>query len=153
MVRRAGRDGRGHRPGRAVAGQRPADDARVSEPHGVGHLADPLPAGQFDLVYDSGCFHHLAPHRRITYLERVLPAVRAGGRFGIVTFAAGRVETPTDLEVVTTGDTGGGMAFSLEDLRTIFAPLHPLEVRPVHPNREGTFGADFLNAALFTTTK
>ncbi|WP_329483941.1 class I SAM-dependent methyltransferase [Kribbella sp. NBC_01484] len=115
-------------------------------------LRDPLPAGQFDLVYDSGCFHHLAPHRRITYLARVVPAVRDGGRFGIVTFAAGRVQTPTDLEVVTTGDTGGGMAFSLEDLRTIFATLDPLEVRPVHSDREGTFGADFLNAALFRTT-
>ena len=134
------------------------DSVRPSMPASVNLTAsdilrDPLPAGQFDLVYDSGCFHHLAPHRRITYLERVLPAVRAGGRFGIVTFAAGRVETPTDLEIMATGDTGGGMAFSLEDLRTIFAPLHPLELRPVHPNREGTFGADFLNAALFTTTR
>jgi hypothetical protein len=104
------------------------------------------------MVSDDGCFHHVAPHRRITYLARVLPAVRDGGRFGIVTFAAGRVETPTDLEVVTTGDTGGGLAFSLEDLRTIFAVLSPVEVRPVHPDRDGTFGADFLNAALFSAT-
>jgi 2-polyprenyl-3-methyl-5-hydroxy-6-metoxy-1,4-benzoquinol methylase len=113
-------------------------------------LRDPLPAGQFDLVYDSGCFHHIAPHRRITYLERVLPAVRPGGRFGIVTFAAEQMESPADHQIVTSGDTHGGMAFTLADLETIFAPLNAIELRPVRPDHEGAFGADFLNAALFT---
>jgi SAM-dependent methyltransferase len=113
-------------------------------------LRDPLPAGAYDVVYDSGCFHHIAPHRRITYLQRVLPLVRPGGRFGIVAFAAERMDTPSDLDVVTTGDTYGGMTFSLEDLRTIFGALTPLELRAVHPDREATFAPDFLNAALFT---
>jgi SAM-dependent methyltransferase len=113
-------------------------------------LRDPLPAGEYDVVYDSGCFHHIAPHRRITYLQRVLPLVRPGGRFGIVAFAAERMETPSDLEVVTTGDTYGGATFSLEDLGTIFGALTPIELRAVHPDREDTFGPDFLNAALFT---
>jgi SAM-dependent methyltransferase len=113
-------------------------------------LRDPLPAGEYDVVYDSGCFHHIAPHRRITYLQRVLPLVRPGGRFGIVAFAAERMETPSDLDVVTTGDTYGGMTFSVEDLRTIFGALTPIELRAVRPDREGTFAADFLNAALFT---
>jgi SAM-dependent methyltransferase len=27
-----------------------------------------LPSAQYDLVYDSGCLHHLPPHRRISYL-------------------------------------------------------------------------------------
>ncbi|MGW6279623.1 class I SAM-dependent methyltransferase [Kribbella sp. NPDC055071] len=113
-------------------------------------LRDPLPVGPFDLVYDSGCFHHLAPHRRITYLERVLPAVRPGGRFGIVTFAAGRVDTPPDREVVLTGDTAGGMSFELSDLESIFSALTPVELRPVRDDRADTFAPDFLNAALFT---
>lgn len=113
-------------------------------------LRDQLPAGGYDVVYDSGCFHHIAPHRRITYLQRVLPLVREGGRFGIVTFAAERMETPTDFEVVSTGDTSGGMTFSLDDLRSIFASLSPVEVRAVDPGRAGTFAPDFLNAALFT---
>ncbi|MFI5696734.1 class I SAM-dependent methyltransferase [Kribbella sp. NPDC051586] len=112
-------------------------------------LRDPLPAGPFDVVYDSGCFHHIAPHRRITYLERILPLVRPGGRFAIVTFAAERMETPTDLDVVMTGDTYGGMTFSLDDLHTIFGTLTPVELRAVQPDRAGTFGPDFLNAALF----
>jgi len=105
-------------------------------------------AGPFDLVYDSGCFHHIAPHRRITYLDRILPLVR--GRFAVVTFAAERMETPSDLDIVTTGDTYGGMTFSLDDLRTIFAALTPVELRPVNPARPNTFAPDFLNTALFT---
>ncbi|WP_157996404.1 class I SAM-dependent methyltransferase [Kribbella sp. VKM Ac-2569] len=116
-------------------------------------LRDPLPTGEYDVVYDSGCFHHIAPHRRITYLQRVLPLVRPGGRFGIVAFAAERMETPSDLEVVTTGDTYGGATFSLEDLGTIFGALTPIELRAVQPDREGTFGPDFLNAALLTTSQ
>jgi cyclopropane fatty-acyl-phospholipid synthase-like methyltransferase len=46
-------------------------------------LRDAQPARQFDLVYGSGCFHHIAPHRRITYFECVPPTERPGGRFGI----------------------------------------------------------------------
>ncbi|WP_346281932.1 class I SAM-dependent methyltransferase [Pseudonocardia sp.] len=113
-------------------------------------LRDPLPVGQFDLVYDSGCFHHIGPHRRITYLERVLPAVRPGGRFAIVTFAAERMETPNDREIVMSGNTHGGMAFSLDDLRHMFAALQPIELRAVRSDREDAFGPDFLNAALLT---
>lgn len=112
-------------------------------------LRDALPAGPFDVVYDSGCFHHIAPHRRITYLQRVLPLVRPGGRFGIVTFAAERMEAPSDLEVVATGDTSGGMSFALDDLRTIFGALSPVELRAVHEDRDDAFAADFLNAGLF----
>jgi SAM-dependent methyltransferase len=113
-------------------------------------LRDPLPAGDYDVVYDSGCFHHIAPHRRITYLQRVLPLVRSGGRFAIVTFAAERMATATDRDVVITGDTSGGMTFSLDDLRAIFAALAPAELRAVRPGRPDTVAPGFLNAALFT---
>ncbi|GAA1612574.1 MULTISPECIES: class I SAM-dependent methyltransferase [Kribbella] len=112
-------------------------------------LRDPLPDRLYDVVYDSGCFHHIAPHRRITYLQRVLPLVRPGGRFGIVTFAAERMEAPSDLDVVATGDTYGGMAFTLDDLRAIFGVFTPVELRAVQEDRDGTFAPGFLNAALF----
>ncbi|MFC9687843.1 class I SAM-dependent methyltransferase [Kribbella sp. NPDC056951] len=113
-------------------------------------LRDPLPSAQYDVIYDSGCFHHIAPHRRLTYLERVLPALSPGAHYAIITFAAGQVETPTDLQILTTGDTAGGMSFSLEDLRSTFNSLTPIDLRPVRPNVPHTFGAPFLNAALFT---
>lgn len=112
-------------------------------------LRDPLPAGPFDVVYDSGCFHHLAPHRRITYRERILPLLASGGRYAIVAFAQERQPSPPDGDVLTSGDLGGGMSFLLEDLERIFAPLRPLDVRPVRDDVAGTFGADFLNAGVF----
>jgi len=47
-----------------------------------------IEAGAYDLVYDSGCFHHLAPHRRQDYLDLVGAALKPGGRFGLVCFRA-----------------------------------------------------------------
>lgn len=132
------------------------DTVRVDMPRGVtlasvDVLRDGLPDGPFDLVYDSGCFHHLAPHRRITYLGRVLPLVSPEGGYGIVAFAQERQPSPSDREVLVGGDTGGGASFTVEDLAAIFGRhLGLIEARPVSTGRPGTFGADVLNAALFS---
>lgn len=131
------------------------DAVRPKMPHGVtlmsvDILREEIPGDAFDLTYDSGCFHHLAPHRRITYLERVMPRVAPGGRYGIVAFAQEHQPSPSDTHVLATGDTAGGTSFTLEDLEAIFTPhLHLDEARPVQPDIAGAFGADFLNAALF----
>jgi len=47
----------------------------------------PAAAAQYDVVYDSGCFHHLAAHRRDAYAEVVRTFLRPGGMFGLVCFA------------------------------------------------------------------
>ncbi|NUP08343.1 MAG: class I SAM-dependent methyltransferase [Polyangiaceae bacterium] len=113
-------------------------------------LRDDLPEGPFDLVYDSGCFHHVAPHRRATYLERVLSRLGPGGRFGIVTFAQEHQPSADDAEVLTSGDMAGGASFLLADLEAIFGSrLKSVELRPVRTGVSGAFGAGFLNAALF----
>ncbi|RPF20926.1 class I SAM-dependent methyltransferase [Myceligenerans xiligouense] len=130
------------------------DDVRPTLPsrmevHALDILRDPLPAGPFDLIYDSGCFHHLAPHRRITYLQRLLPLLRLGGRYAIVAFSQERQPSAGDRDVLATGDTAGGTAFTLDDLGRIFRALRPVELRAVRPDVDETFGADFLNAALF----
>lgn len=83
------------------------------EVHALDVLRDPLPAGPFDLVYDSGCFHHLAPHRRITYLQRILPLLAPGGRYAIVAFSQERQPSIADGEMLATGDTAGGTSFLL----------------------------------------
>lgn len=117
--------------------------------HALDVLRDPLPPGPFDLVYDSGCFHHLSPHRRLTYLQRLLPLLRLGGRYAIVAFSQERQPSSGDRDVLVAGDTAGGTSFTLEDLERIFAALRPVELRAVRPGVEGTFGAGFLNAGLF----
>lgn len=40
----------------------------------------------YDLVYDCGLFHHLAPHRRLTYIEMLKKALKKDGHFAIVCF-------------------------------------------------------------------
>lgn len=112
-------------------------------------LRGPLPGGVFDVVYDSGCFHHVAPHRRPTYLRRVLPLVARGGAYGIVTLASEAGESAGDAEMIASGDGGGGTTFSLADLGEVFGALHPVEVRRVREGVQGTFGLAALNAALF----
>lgn len=135
------------------------DAVRTRMPEGVSLvpvdvLREELPGESFDLVYDSGCFHHLAPHRRITYLQRVMPRIAPGGRYGIVTFAQERQPSPGDAEILASGDTAGGTSFTLQDLAAIFGPhLRLVEARAVAVDRPGTFGADFLNAALFSDTR
>lgn len=112
-------------------------------------LRGSLPSGPFDLIYDSGCFHHLPPHRRATYLERVLGRLAPSGVYGIVTLASEVGESSSDTAMLASGDNGGGTSFSLADLTGIFSSLEPLEARRVETGVDGTFGMDFLNAAVF----
>src|SRR6478672_11706651 len=45
--------------------------------------------GPYDLVYDSGCFHHLPPHRRVSYLALLDRVLAPGGHLALTSFAAG----------------------------------------------------------------
>lgn len=112
-------------------------------------LREDLPSGPFDVIHDSGCYHHLAPHRRPTYRERIPPLLAPNGRFGIVAFSAESLPQPDDTEILRTGDLAGGMSFTLEDLRHAFAGLTPLDLRPARPATEDAFGSDLLGVALF----
>ncbi|MFC4427714.1 class I SAM-dependent methyltransferase [Deinococcus navajonensis] len=116
-------------------------------------LREPLAGGPFDLIYDSGCFHHLPPHRRLSYLSVVRAELKPGGLFGICTFAPGRMGTQTDdLTILKRGQLEGGMAYSLDDLQGVFSELTYLAGGPLQaPEREvePVFAMDFLHAALF----
>jgi SAM-dependent methyltransferase len=68
-----------------------------------------FPDGSYDLVYDSGCFHHLAPHRRRDYVELVHRALKPGGSFGLVSAArpyAGGAGSGTGCERLVGSDGG-----------------------------------------------
>lgn len=107
----------------------------------------------FDLVYDSGCFHHLAPHRRISYMEALESCLAPGGLFGICTFAAGRMGTDAaDRQLVHQGSLEGGVGYTLDELREMFSWLEVLDVRRMPAQKacqEPVFTYDFLNVALF----
>ncbi|MCB2413958.1 class I SAM-dependent methyltransferase [Demequina sp. TTPB684] len=113
--------------------------------------ADTL-AGPYDLIYDSGCLHHLAPHRRIGYLALLERALAPGGLFGLVCFARGQMgsELP-DAQLYRAGRFEAGMSFSDVDLRWIFADLEEVELRAMVAQDELSpmFGQPFLATGLF----
>lgn len=111
---------------------------------------DPGP-GSYDLVYDGGCLHHVAPHRRPQYLELVRRALRPGGRFGLVCLRPGSGGGLTDREVYQRRTLGGGLGFSAEQLRALCGDDLTVEVlRPMTASTGSTFGEEFLTVLLAT---
>jgi SAM-dependent methyltransferase len=108
--------------------------------------------GPYDLVYDSGCFHHLPPHRRISYLALLRRTLAPGGVLGLTCFASGAMgsEQP-DEEFYRDARLHGGLAYTPESLRWIFAEFTEVKLRRMHgePEDSACFGEDFLWTALF----
>jgi SAM-dependent methyltransferase len=108
--------------------------------------------GPYDLIYDSGCFHHLPPHRRVSYLALLERTLAPGGHLALTCFASGEMgaEQP-DAELYRKGRLDGGLAYTPESLRWIFADLTEVELRPMRdePPESPHFGEPFLWTALF----
>ncbi|MGW0333090.1 class I SAM-dependent methyltransferase [Streptomyces sp. NPDC003011] len=109
-------------------------------------------AGPYDLVYDSGCFHHLPPHRRISYLALLDRVLAPGGHFALTCFAAGAMgsELP-DADFYRRPGLHGGLAYTPDSLRRIFSGLAERELRRMgdEPSESPHFGEEFLWTALF----
>lgn len=110
-----------------------------------------LAADSYDLVHDSGCFHHLPPHRRRTYVELVVKALKPGGWFGLTCFRPEGGSGLSDYEVYQTRSLGGGLGYTEEQLREIWS--NGLQVRTVRQMKKqgaetGLFGENFLWALL-----
>jgi SAM-dependent methyltransferase len=108
--------------------------------------------GSYDLVYDSGCFHHLAPHRRQDYAGLVHRALRPGGSYGLVCFRPEGGSGYTDLEVYERATLGGGLGYSEDRLRALWDTA-PFSLRVLRQMRKTdgpapSFGEDFLWALL-----
>jgi SAM-dependent methyltransferase len=104
--------------------------------------------GSYDLVYDSGCFHHLPPHRRKDYAELVDRALRPGGSYGLVCFRPEGGSGYTDQQVYERGSLGGGLGYSADRLRAMWdrAPFSVRVLRQMNKTdgRRPCFGEDFL---------
>ncbi|MEU9043754.1 MULTISPECIES: class I SAM-dependent methyltransferase [unclassified Kitasatospora] len=111
-----------------------------------------LPYAHYDLVYDSGCLHHLPPHRRVSYLALLDRVLAPGGFFAVTAFAAGAMgsERP-DEELYRLGALEGGLAYSPDELHSLFRDFTPVEVRPMAAQSADSplFGVPFLLTALF----
>jgi SAM-dependent methyltransferase len=115
-------------------------------------LAGTALSGPYDLVYDSGCFHHLPPHRRISYLALVDRLLAPGGHLGLTCFAAGAMGSELDDAAFYRGSgLRGGLAYADGDLRRIFGGLTAVELRRMadEPAESARFGEPFLWTALF----
>jgi len=114
-----------------------------------------LEAGSYDLVYDSGCFHHLPPHRRRRYVKLVVDALRPGGWFGLTCFRPECGSGYSDDEVYAHRSLGGGLGYSEDRLRDIWSQgLQVRVVRQMVQPDAGSdlFGVDFLWVLLAQKT-
>lgn len=110
-----------------------------------------LTAGSYDLIYDSGCFHHMPPHRRLSYVELVVDALKPGGQFGMACFRPEGGSGLSDAEVYERKTLGGGLGYTDAHLQEIWSgQLKILRLRQMEqpPEGSGLFGASFLWAML-----
>ncbi|MBO0916056.1 class I SAM-dependent methyltransferase [Streptomyces laculatispora] len=110
------------------------------------------PGRPYDLIYDSGCFHHLPPHRRISYRALLDRALAPGGHLGLTCFAAGAMGSElSDRDLYGQSRLHGGLAYTPEALSWIFSDLTEIELRRMRdePSESPLFGESFLWTALF----
>lgn len=108
----------------------------------------------YDLVYDSGCFHHIAPHRRADYIHLVKDSLKPGGYFAITCFVENGPLGGSDIsdwEVYRVKSLQGGLGFTEDKLKRIFHDFDCIEIRKmknVHED-ELVFGVDGILTAIF----
>jgi len=107
----------------------------------------PGPAQPVDWVCDSGLFHHLPPHRRAGYVERVASWLKPGGMLALTCFNPEGGSGLNDDEVYARRTLGGGLGYTEAQLRAIWgAAFEVLALRPMqaHPKEAQVFGLPFL---------
>jgi len=109
---------------------------------------------KYDLIYDSGMLHHLAPHRRITYLELIKSLLSPFGHLGLTCFAWGDksihgADEIDDWEFYKRKCVG--VAFTPERLKEIFGnAMNLVYIRKMKDGVPDTIqGLTFMWAALF----
>ncbi|UII54180.1 class I SAM-dependent methyltransferase [Cytobacillus spongiae] len=105
----------------------------------------------YDFIYDCGLFHHLPPHRRLTYIAFLKKALQKDGYFGLVCFNEDGADYTPDWEIYKNRSLNGGIGYNEERLKEIFHNVFDiLEFRKM--NRTSfdaqTFGEDFLWVSL-----
>ena len=107
---------------------------------------------EYDLVYDSGCFHHIPPHRRFSYLTLLKKALKSKKYFGLNCFNSKMGADYTDWEVYEKGSLSGGLSYSKRKIKNIFTNLFQIvrfrKMKDVEEEK-GLFGESFMWSILF----
>ncbi|MCY9529993.1 MULTISPECIES: class I SAM-dependent methyltransferase [Paenibacillus] len=108
----------------------------------------------YDIVYDSGCLHHITPHRRISYLELINKALKPDGLFAITCFVLGGKfggAEMSDWDVYRVRSLKGGLGFTEDKLKLIFHDFEVIEMRKMREVKQPShvFGTEALLTALF----
>jgi SAM-dependent methyltransferase len=129
-----------------------ANDMAVSDNRNINYIQESiynlrLKARYYDIVYDSGCFHHQPPHRRGSYVDLVTRAIKPGADFVLVCFSPEGGGGQTDRQIYEKPWLGSGIGYSAEDLQRIFSPSFAInECRKMRETAEAepVFGKSFL---------
>lgn len=81
----------------------------------------------FDLILDSGCFHHIKPHRREEYLKKVQTLLKDDGYFLMTCFNLEGGANITDYDVYRDYSMHGGLGFSEEKIKTILSAYFDIQ--------------------------
>ncbi len=74
-----------------------------------------MPHGEYDFIYDSGCLHHIKPHRRPQYLKKICNLLKPGAYFGLVCFNEKGGPALKDQEIYSKMTMAGGLGYSEEN--------------------------------------
>lgn len=106
----------------------------------------------YDIVYDCGCFHHISPHRRQTYVETIARTIHPNGYFALVCFTSDGGSQLSDLEVYEKRTLKGGLGYSQEQIELIFSEhFEQISIRRMREEKSedsSCFGRDFLWVVL-----
>ncbi|WP_274309799.1 class I SAM-dependent methyltransferase [Solibacillus daqui] len=113
-----------------------------------------FPNESFDFIYDSGCFHHLAPHRRITYIQFLQHHLKHDGYFSISAFKEnGKYggSALADEQYYMDRSLHGGIGYSKEKLKVIFKRFEEIEIRDMQYDNltQDEFGLEDFVVSLF----
>ena len=112
-----------------------------------------LPYSHYDLAYDAGLLHHLQPHQRPLYLEKVHAVLKPDGMFGMTCFDTTGGVNKEDWEIYEEGRMPPGIGYAEDRLRGILQHYFDIiELRPMKTYCEdsGLFGLSGLWAVLMS---
>lgn len=107
-------------------------------------------AESFDYIYDSGCLHHIKPHRRNLYLKTILNYLKPEGYFGMTCFNLKGGANISDYDVYRECSMHGGIGFSEYKIKSILETYFKIvEFREMKESiDDNIFGKSFLWTVL-----